>query len=286
MDRPFLIPIPYLVLSLQKGNLMWTTLRRSSWFVVLLLAIEWLDEVVFGLGQAALPLIRDDLSLSYWQIGLLMAIPTWIASVIELFLGVLGDSHHRRRVILCGGLGFGVALAFTGLSQSFGVLLAATVLFFPSSGAFVSLSQASLMDYAPTRHEQNMARWELAGSLGVLGGSLLLGASLGLGLGWREPYFLLAALAFGLWLWAWRYPFSAHLEVSSEEEDEETEASPFSLWEGLKTALSALRRREVVYWLTLLQVSNLMLDVFLGYLALYCVDVVGVSEAEAAVLQG
>jgi MFS transporter, FSR family, fosmidomycin resistance protein len=47
--------------------------------------------------------------------------------------------------------------------------------------------------------------------------------------------------------------------------------------------LSALRRKEVLRWLTLLECSNLMLDILLGYLALYFVDVVGVTEAEAGI---
>ena len=44
----------------------------------------------------------------------------------------------------------------------------------------------------------------------------------------------------------------------------------------------ALRRGDVLRWLTLLAFSDLMLDVLLGYLALYFVDVTGVSSAQAA----
>ena len=43
-----------------------------------------------------------------------------------------------------------------------------------------------------------------------------------------------------------------------------------------------LRRRDVVRWLTLLQFSDLMLDVLHGFLALYFVDVVGLSGGGAA----
>lgn len=35
----------------------------------------------------------------------------------------------------------------------------AFILFYPASGAFVNLSQATLMDSETDRHEQNMARW-------------------------------------------------------------------------------------------------------------------------------
>jgi len=46
-------------------------------------------------------------------------------------------------------------------------------------------------------------------------------------------------------------------------------------------AVRALRRREVLRWLTLLECSDLMLDVLLGFLALYFVDVVGATPAQA-----
>jgi FSR family fosmidomycin resistance protein-like MFS transporter len=46
--------------------------------------------------------------------------------------------------------------------------------------------------------------------------------------------------------------------------------------------MRSVRQGEVLRWLLLLQFADLMLDVFFGYLALYFVDVVGVSAAQAA----
>ncbi len=46
----------------------------------------------------------------------------------------------------------------------------------------------------------------------------------------------------------------------------------------MRAALSALRRGEVLRWLVLLQFSDLMLDVLLGFLALYFVDVAGLTR--------
>jgi FSR family fosmidomycin resistance protein-like MFS transporter len=47
----------------------------------------------------------------------------------------------------------------------------------------------------------------------------------------------------------------------------------------LRVALRAVVRREVLRWLLLLELSDLLLDVFLGFLALYLVDDVGASRA-------
>ena len=85
-------------------------------------------------------------------------------------------------------------------ARSFIVLLAAFTVFYPASGAFVSLTQAELMEAWPDRQAQVMARWDLAGSTGAVAGPLLLTAVLAAGGGWRVAYLALAALALAAWL--------------------------------------------------------------------------------------
>ena len=46
--------------------------------------------------------------------------------------------------------------------------------------------------------------------------------------------------------------------------------------------MRALRNRNVLRWLALLESADLLLDIFLGFIALYFVDVVLVTEAQAA----
>ncbi len=256
--------------------------RISSGFILLLLCIEFLDEFVFGAGEAAWPLIRTDLGLNYVQIGILLSLPRIIGSLVEMPLFILGDivrpdgSGYRRRIILAGGTVFAFSLLLTALSRSFLPLLASFILFNPASGGFVSLSQASLMDAEPTRREQNMARWTFAGSLGVVIGPLMLGVAAMLGLGWRSLYLVLAIISVLLLGLAWRFRFS----LGSQSDPERAVLGGF--WEGLKNGLHALRRRDVLRWLVLLEFSDLMLDVLYGFLALYLVDVAGVTPAQAS----
>ncbi len=54
-------------------------------FVYLL--IESLDELVFGVSETAWPLLRDDLNLTYAQIGLLVSLPGIFSAIIEPFIG-------------------------------------------------------------------------------------------------------------------------------------------------------------------------------------------------------
>jgi FSR family fosmidomycin resistance protein-like MFS transporter len=240
------------------------------------LLIEFLDELVFGVGETAWPLIRDDLALTYTQVGLLLSVPGLIAAFIEPFIGILGDVWKRRALIVAGGFFFTLSLVFTSVSFSFLFLLFSFILFHPMSGAFVSLSQASLMDSDANRHEQNMARWTFAGSLGVLTGPLLLGLFVYFGLGWRGTYALLASFSTLCLLAALRLippdkNSSAHLPTFA------------SVLDGFRAALDALKRREVWRWLLLLDFADLMMDVLLSYLALYFVDVARATESQAGI---
>ena len=245
---------------------------RLGLFVLVLLLIEFFDEFVGGAREAAWPLLRADLGLSYAQIGALLGAPAMVSSVVEPFLGVLSDVWKRRVLVLGGGVFFSLSLLLASVSHSFVLLLLSFILFYPASGAFVSLSQVTLMDVDPSRHEHNMARWTLAGSIGVVAGPLALGAAAALGLGWRTLFAGFAALALLLVVLARRFRFD---NGRAAEEAVDLKVAFAGVW-------SALKRAAVLRWLVLLRFSDLMLDVLLGYLALYCVDVAGVTAGQAA----
>jgi FSR family fosmidomycin resistance protein-like MFS transporter len=228
-----------------------------------LLAVEILDELVFGAREAAWPLIRRDLDLSYAEIGILLSIPAYVGTVAEPAIGLLGDTRWRRAVVAGGGVAFALALLAAALSESFWPLLAAFVVLFPAAGAFVSLSQATLMDLDPGGRERNMARWSVAGGLGAVAGPLAVAAVAGWEGGWRWLFGTFAVLALGVLVVTMR-SWPAHVRAHATRP-------------SLRSALRALRRRAVARWLVLLEAVDLMTDVLLAFLALYFVDVVGAS---------
>ena len=256
-------------------------IRLGLLFVALALGIEFLDELVDGVTGAAWPPIRTDLKLNYLQIGWLLTLPALIANVIEPLFALLADTGRRKALIVGGGFAYAAAMALIAVSGHFWPLLAGMLLYFPASGAFVSLTQAAWMDAEPERREQNMARWTLAGSLGNVLGPLLIGLFAWLALGWRPVFWLLAALLGGLALLAWRK--RAALDIRSDVREPETDENPpANLKEAAWEAWQALGRGEVRRYLWLLECGNLMLDIFRGFVALYFVDVVGASEGSAA----
>jgi MFS transporter, FSR family, fosmidomycin resistance protein len=255
--------------------------------------VELVDEMVDGTKSAALPLIRQNLGLSYGQIGLLASVPLLLGGLLELPLGVLaGHGRRRRRAVLAGGAVFILTLAAAAMADSFAGLLTAFVIFFPASGAFVSLTQSGLMDADPGRREPHMARWELAGSAGSVAGPFVLIAVLAAGSGWRSAFAVLALAGAAAWLGVARNPPGPAPDggrpappgatAAAGTAGATSTAGVTAAAGATRRVLAALRRPAVARCLVLLQVCDLLLDILTGFVALYLVDVVHASPEQAA----
>ena len=200
-------------------------------------------------------------------------------------MGVLaGQGRRRRLVILGGGIVFVFTLIAVASARSFAVLLAAFVAFYPASGAFVSLTQAEIMDARPDRQAQLMARWDLAGAAGAVAGPLLLTAVLASGGNWRAGYLVLAGISALIWLGAvLRRPAPAGPGPAGAQDDAAQEDAEQRSWTArIREIGAALRDWGTLRWLLLIEVADLLVDVFTGFLALYLVDVAHLTPAVAA----
>jgi FSR family fosmidomycin resistance protein-like MFS transporter len=223
---------------------------------------------------------------------LLASVPLLVGGFLELPLGVIaGEGRRRRLAVLGGGLIFVLTLLGVASARSFAALLCAFIAFYPASGAFVSLTEASLMDAWPDRQAQVMARWELAGSTGAVAGPLLLTAVLAADGGWRDAYLVLAGFAALTWLGICLHgpgprgaghPRESREAPESDGADEADERDDLPWRARAREVVAALRDWGTLRWLVLLQVADLLVDVFTGFLALYLVDVAHLSPAIAA----
>jgi FSR family fosmidomycin resistance protein-like MFS transporter len=182
----------------------------------------------------------------------------------------MADRGHRRRLVLVGGGVFTVSIVVMAGAQTYLVLLAAFVAYYPASGAFVSISQAILADSDPPRRAALMARWTLAGSIGVVAGPILYAVVLALGGTWRIALGLVAVC------------FVVGVAAASRAPIAETALDPNDAPPGGREVLRALRRGEVVWALVLLDLADLLEDVLGIFLALYLVDVAGFDGSGAA----
>ena len=262
----------------KKSILLASLLRGVASIAFLFLLIEFFDELNYGVGNAALPAIRNDLSLTYIQVGLLLGLPGIINTFVEPMLMLLGDTRLRKHLMLSGGLTIILSLVAIAGTHSYLLVLVAMVVAFPASGAFVSLSQATLMDLNPGREPQMMARWTASGAVANLLGPLILAAGFALGFGWRWAYFAMAGLCLVLVVLTWFRKIPLHPAVAPAAlADHHGPNLPKGLWD-------ALRNPALMGRFALLQLSDLLLDVLTGYLPLYFTDVAGFSLAQAGLM--
>lgn len=238
-----------------------------------LYGVEFLDEFIYGLQGAITPKLRDDLVLTYTQIGLLTTIPGLVGIAIEPVFGLIGDTRHRRALVLAGIFATVLGLFLTSLGTVFAIILLAFTILYVASGVYVNLTEATLIDLNPARAEHTMARWTLLGSVAVAVSPLLVTALFFLGRDWREMYFALAFAALVYAAFLARARFDAH---SGAEKDS---LAPREL---LRSLWSGLQNRELLRWVIVTELADLMLDKFLEVTGLYFHDVVGVDIAEAS----
>src|SRR5438270_12489425 len=119
-----------------------TRFRQTSLLRLTLLHMGLLDELITGFPIVGLPLLRDQLGLTYAQVGLLFSAGALSSMIIEPIINLISDRHSKRWWILGGLLVLAACYALLGNVHSFGWLVFAFIVLYPAVGAAVELSQA------------------------------------------------------------------------------------------------------------------------------------------------
>jgi MFS family permease len=153
--------------------------------------LNYLDrQVIFSL----FPLLRSDLHLADWQLGMAGSAFLWIYAFMSPFGGYVADRYGRRRVIIFSLLVWSSVTLLTGLARSYGALFMARSMMGLSEACYLPAALALITCYhgAPTRSRAvgfHMAGLALGMVLGGVGGGWMGGLW-----GWRAPFFLLGAI--------------------------------------------------------------------------------------------
>ncbi len=169
--------------------------RRAGRITVsLVILCQLVHGISFSAMPLLLPLIREDLHITFTQAGLLSAAATFSYALGQIPAGFLSDRYGPRRLFFIGLLGWSVFSVFLGLIHSFWLAVASQLL----AGAFRALLFApglSLLAswFPPERRATAMSLYMLGGFAGTivlsLGGPLLTAAY-----GWRAAFMVLAAI--------------------------------------------------------------------------------------------
>jgi len=174
----------------------------APWLALLAISvlINYIDR---GNLSLAAPLLKGELQLSPWQLGILFSAFFWTYTALQFVIGWVVDRFEVNLVIAAGYLVWSLATAVTGLVHGFLLLLLMRLMLgVGESVAFPSCSKIL------ARHVSEQSRgfangavsagMKLGPALGTLGGGLLMQRY-----GWR-PVFIGIGIVSLLWLPAWK----------------------------------------------------------------------------------
>jgi MFS family permease len=152
-------------------------------------ALNYTDRYVL---PAVASLIQPDLRLSDTQLGLLGTAFLLVYALAVLPAGTIADRSRRTR-LLSGGIAFwSLATLLTGLTQSFGQILASRALLGIGESTYSPSSTTLIADSYPVERRARMMGWWGTGSLlGVFLG-FAIGGVVGEQFGWRAAFFFTA----------------------------------------------------------------------------------------------
>ena len=161
------------------------------------------------------------------EFGVSLGAASWVVTIFtlayglsQLFFGPLGDRFGKYRVIAWACVACSFATLLCALAPGFQTLLAARLVAGAMLAAIIPLSMAWIGDVVPYEHRQHvLARFLIGQILGVSAGQLLGGLAADF-LGWRVPFFIIAAgfVAVSVLLFSMQRRLPAHaLSVSRVE---------------------------------------------------------------------
>ena len=140
--------------------------------------------------------ICDDLAVSESDIGLIISVYAWLVAILAIPLMTLLKDMEYRRLLLISIFLFAVFHVMTGLSDSYGMLFASRMGVAVSHAIFWSSVVAIAVKVVSDEHRSIAIGSVSVGTAIALIMGVPVGRAIGLAVGWRMTFIVLALLAF------------------------------------------------------------------------------------------
>jgi MFS transporter, ACS family, D-galactonate transporter len=199
--------------------------KRERWVLGLLVIsafINYIDRTTLSVGAAS---IQTELSLTDYQLGLLLSAFFWTYAALQLFAiaGILVDRFHVGWVYAAGFFVWSAATAGTGISKGFAALFGLRLLLGVGESVAYPAYSRILASFPEQRRGFANAAIDAGTRTGPAVGTLL-GGLLMAEYGWRA-FFLALGLGSMVWLIGWVLWMPHEWKVSSAK-DKETGDAP------------------------------------------------------------
>lgn len=156
------------------------------------LGLEYLARLAIN---SVFPLLRQDLEITDFEIGLSATAFLWTYALLSPLAGVLGDRFPRRTVLFLSVASWSVITLLCGFATEVWHLLAARVLLAITQACFIPTAQALIADLHPPKTQAKAIGIFMAGCyIGIFSAGLPV-AYLATTFGWRTMFLLVGVVS-------------------------------------------------------------------------------------------
>jgi MFS family permease len=220
-----------------------------------------------------MPMIKDDLRLSYTEAGLLTAAFSVTGGLVQLPAGWLADRVGNRLMILVAISGVAAGGLLVGLSRSYMGMLAFLVLTALLAGGYHPASAAAISSFVPPERRGRAMGLHLIGGTSSMLLVPLIAAPIAVAWSWHTPYIVLTVPVIAL-------GFVIYFLLGRQAKMSSGSATTAPNMAGP----SRINWRILVPFLGLSVGTTMVTQSVAGYYSLYAVDQLGIAKGTAAVL--
>jgi Na+/melibiose symporter-like transporter len=232
-------------------------------------------EMISAFPTIGLPLLRDQVPMSYTRIGLLFSVGALASMVLEPLVNILSDLTTSKKYWVIGAMAVLVAaFLMAGLAHSFAVLLVSFALLYPANDVAEGVVQTALVDDAPQKSTRILTRLAYFGNAGDFLAPVTIAIIAFLASGW----FSLCLLAVAIWMVVivvmlfQRFPTVARHERGEQRS-------------RVLAGLRMVQRHPLLFCWVLMAIFPIFLDeVFRSFAGLYLQDMLHMSDDQVEVL--
>ncbi|WII35873.1 MFS transporter [Paenibacillus thiaminolyticus] len=217
------------------------------WKVILVFTLGWVfmyaDRTILN---PVMPILAQEFGINNAQLGLINSVFFLAYAILQIPAGTLGDRLGRKNVLVPGYILFGLATAFTGIVNSFFMLLLARIITGVGEGTYYgpqyALSSEAIPEKVRTVGTAVINSGQAIGiSLGYITASTL---TLEKGLNWRIPFYIMAIptiiTALLIWFVIKEKPrkFNVEARGADTNKGETRKTSMFSLFKNRNLSLT------------------------------------------------
>ena len=173
--------------------------------IAVLAAVLGLDTAQLGTLSAVSDRLKDAFDIGNTQIGLLLAVTSFIGAIATLPMGILADRMRRQTILIVAVLIWAAAMILSGTATSYFYLLG-TRLFLGAVTAVAWPCAASLNgDFFPARDRASIYGLILSGELIGAGVGFFVAGEVSSFVSWRWAFFVMASPSIVLAWVLWRF---------------------------------------------------------------------------------